>query len=83
MSVTAGKKVEFEKDIQRLQGLRTAPNTEKDAASSEDKEEYVLVAGWESRKMHFAIADTDIGPKLTAFTSLLEGRESRHDRRLL
>ncbi|KIH88347.1 hypothetical protein SPBR_07817 [Sporothrix brasiliensis 5110] len=89
------KKAEFEMAFNASKGYieaYTAPNTvrgawrvdkKKDAATGGDKEEYVLVAGWESRETRFAIADTDIVPKLTAFTSLLDGRESRHDRRLL
>lgn len=95
MFVTAGKQAEFEKTFNDSKGYieeYTAPNTlrgawrvdkDKDAATGEDKEEFVLVAGWESREAHFAIADTDAGPKLAAFTSLLDGRESRHYRRLL
>ncbi|KAL1894725.1 hypothetical protein Sste5346_005700 [Sporothrix stenoceras] len=95
MYVTAGKKAEFEKALNDTKGLiegYTSPNIvrgawrvdkEKDAATGEDKEEYVLVAGWESREAHYAIADTDIGPKLAAFTSLLDGRDSKHYKRLL
>lgn len=95
MFVTAGKRAEFEAAFNGAKGYieeYTAPNTlrgswrvdkEKDAATGEDKEEFVLVAGWESREAHYAIADTAAGPKLTAFTSLLDGRESKHYKRLL
>lgn len=94
MFVTAGKRAAFEQAFYANKIYieeYTAPYTlrgawrvdkEKDGDKVE-KEEFVLVVGWASREAHLAIAKTANAAKLAAFTSLLDGRESRHYRRIL
>ncbi|CAK7218806.1 hypothetical protein SEUCBS140593_003677 [Sporothrix eucalyptigena] len=88
--VTPGKKAEFEAALNAAKDAiaeYTAPNTLQGSwrvdKESPEKEEFVLVAGWESKEKHLAIAETGHLPKLAAFTSLTDGRESRHYKRLL
>ncbi|CAK7230833.1 hypothetical protein SBRCBS47491_007722 [Sporothrix bragantina] len=88
--VTPGKKAEFEAayndtkgDIAQFAAPHSLQGSWRVDQESPEKEEYVLVCGWDNKEAHLAIAQSDVAPKLGALLGLTDGHSSLHYKRLL